>query len=597
MIARAHRRTQSCARERHSVRIAAAESGALAVAFALVWPGCTGEIGTAAERGSPVSTSLGSAEASSTGSAGTAAIPGDKPGPTATAGDCSDALAWDVGATPLRRLTRDEYGRTMQQLFQLAELPDVSAVPAEAAKGGFTVYAEHQTLSAQHMRGYLAVASRLAEGLLGDAKRQAAVVGCELSAQGCLPEFVARFGRLAYRRPLSAAEVSGVVAAARLDSDDASEPYLFAIEALLVSPSFLYRSELGAGDEPESAQRLTDHEVASRLSFALLGRGPSAVLLDRAEAGALQTREGRKEVADALAEEAGYPQLYASFFEQWLRFDKLITPKEPPADWDDALLADMRAETSSVLERYAFSGESFFEVLRSDETLVSAPLAKFYGLPSPGSGGAVHIPSDHPRAGAGLLGHASLLSKKSDGDAIAQRGNWLRSTFLCQHLEIPAAVAATLGERLVGLTHTEIVRERNSDGACRGCHAVIDPIGVGLDAFDATGRFDPDYKVPDYGITPALPDAPDPEFKSVAELSKKLEALPQVASCLTARTFLFTHGREPDTRDRCAIEQAQRDFEASGYDFRALVESLVSSPAFVLRRAPAGTPSAQGAAP
>jgi hypothetical protein len=582
----------------------------MALTLAVVWAGCTGEIGAAAEHGSPASTSLGSTESSSsgvsTGSAGTGSAPdlqGDKPGSTATGADCSDALAWDVGATPLRRLTQDEYGRTMQQLFQLAEKPDVSAVPAEAAKGGFTVYAEHQTMSAQHMRGYLAVASRLAEGLLADAKRQASVVGCELSAEKCLPEFVARFGRLAYRRPLSAAEVNSVVTAARTDSGDASEPYLFAIEALLVSPSFLYRSELGAGDKPESVQRLTDYEVAARLSFALLGRGPSAALLDRAEAGALQTGEGQRGVADMLAEEAGYPELYRSFFEQWLRFDKLITPKEPPADWDDALLIDMRAETSSVLERYAFGGGSFFDVLRSDETLVSAGLATFYGLPSPGDSGAVHIPSDHPRAGAGLLGHASLLSKKSDGDAIAQRGNWLRSTFLCQHLEIPAAVAATLGERLVGLTHTEIVRERNSDGACRGCHAVIDPIGVGLDAFDATGRFDPDYQVPDYGITPALPDSPDPEFKSVAELSKKLEALPQVASCLTARTFLFTHGREPDARDRCAIEQAQRDFQTSGYDFRALVESLVSSPAFVLRRAPASAPSApsapsaQGAAP
>jgi len=592
MIARGHLRGAAPVLECHPLRI---------ICFALAWAGCTGEISPAAERGNPTSTgssSLGGAETSAapvrSGSAGNAAVQSDKPGPASAPLDCSDALAWDVGATPLRRLTQSEYGLTMQQLFQLEVVPDVSAIPAEAAKGGFTVYAEHQTLSAQHLRGYLDVASRMAEELLGDAKRRLAVIGCELSAQSCLPEFVARFGRLAYRRPLSAAEVNGVVTTAREDSVDASESFLFAIEALLVSPSFLYRSELGAGGEPESAQRLTDYEIASRLSFALLGRGPSAALLDRTEEGALKTEEGRREVADSLAAEAGYPKLYRSFFEQWLRFDKLITPKEPPSDWDDALLEDMRAETGAVLERHAFDGDNFFQVLRSDETQVSPQLAKFYGLPEPDGSGAVHIPSDHPRAGAGVLGHASLLSKKSDGDAIAQRGNWLRSTFLCQHLEIPAAVAATLGERLVGLTHTEIVRERNNDGACRGCHAVIDPIGVGLDAFDATGRFDPDYQVPDYGITPALPDAPDPEFKTIAELSRKLEALPRVASCLTARTFLFTHGREPDARDRCAIEKAQRDFEASGYDFRALVESLVSSPSFVLRRAPS---SAQGAAP
>ena len=565
--------------------------------LALAGLGCTGEIGIAAERGGQNGTStpsLGSAGSSpgtgsmspvSTGEAGTR---GDSAGPTPTAPDCSDPLTWDVGPTPLRRLTQNEYARTMQQLFQLPQAPDVSAIPAEAAKDGFTVYAEHQTLSAQHLRGYLAVATHLADELLGNAQRQAQVIGCELAADSCLPAFVTRFGRLAYRRPLSAAELNSVVTAAQQDSSAESEPYRFAIEALLVSPSFLYRSELGEGDQSGVAQRLTDYELASRLSFALLGRAPSEALLDRTEDGALQTQRGRAQIADTLAAEAGYPELYRTFFQQWLRFDKLITPKDPPADWNDALLADMRAETSAVLESFAFGGENFFQVLRSDETMVSAPLAKFYRLPEPDSSGAVQIPSEHPRAGAGLLGHASLLSKKSDGDAIAQRGNWLRSTFLCQHLEIPASVAATLGERLVGLTHTEIVRERNSDGACRGCHAVIDPIGVGLDAFDATGRFDPDYQVPDYGIAPALPDAPDPAFESVAELSQKLEALPQVASCLTARTFLFTHGREPDARDRCAIEQAERDFKASGYDFRALVESLVSSPAFALRRAPQG---------
>lgn len=504
-----------------------------------------------------------------------------------------------MGATPLRRLTRTEYSLTMQQLFQLPQPPDTSVIPAEAAKDGFSVYVEHQTMSAQHLRAYLELASRLAEELLADSQRQESVIGCELSQDDCLSAFVTRFGRLAYRRPLSAAEVQQVVSAARADTSDASEPFRFAIEALLVSPFFLYRSELGASPATESAQRLTDYEIASRLSFALLGRGPSEALLDRTEAGALQTEPGRTQVAETLATEAGYPELYSTFFEQWLRFDKLITPKEPPKDWDDALLADMRSETSALLERFAFGGESFFKVLRTDDTVLTPRLATFYRLPAPDRAGLVQIPSDHPRSGAGLLGHAALLSKKSDGDAIAQRGNWLRSTFLCQHLEIPAAVAATLGERLVGLTHTEIVRERNSDGACRGCHAVIDPIGVGLDKFDATGRFDPDYQVPDYGITPALPDAPDPEFKSIAELSEKLEALPQLASCLTARTFLFTHGRDPDTRDRCAIEQAQRAFEASGYDFRALVESLITSPSFVLRRAPtaSATSAAKGAEP
>ncbi|HTU58238.1 MAG TPA: DUF1595 domain-containing protein, partial [Polyangiales bacterium] len=322
--------------------------------------GCTGAIGN--PEGTSTSTGLGSAGSGpGTPSTAAAGARGDNTGPSTGASDCSDPLAWDVGATPLRRLTQNEYARTTQQLFQLQQAPDVSAVPAEAAKDGFTVYAEHQTLSAQHLRGYLDVASRLADELLGDAQQQAKVIGCELAADSCLPTFVTRFGRLAYRRPLSAAEVNSIVTAAKQDDSDASEPYRFAIEALLVSPSFLYRSELGNSDTPGSAQRLTDYELASRLSFALLGRGPSAALLDRTESGALQNETGRAEVADTLAAEVGYPELYRTFFEQWLRFDKLITPKDPPADWNDALLADMRTESSAVLERFAFGGKSFFQ--------------------------------------------------------------------------------------------------------------------------------------------------------------------------------------------------------------------------------------------
>ena len=512
--------------------------------------------------------------------------------PSAGAGDtegtpaaCSADDVRDSGPAPMRRLTRLEYRRTLQYLMQLPEPPDVGEVPAEAAHQGFTVHAELQTLSAQHLRAYLQVASDQADALLEDRARRERVVGCELEAADCLPAFVARFGRLVFRRPLSADERAQLVAAARDGAADGQDALRFALQAMLVSPSFLYRTELGDGSSASSVA-LTAYEVASRLAFAMLGRGPSAELLDLAEAGGLDTPDGLLAAAAGMAEASEFPEFYRSFFEQWLGFDRLVAPKEPPADWDDALLADMTAETAAVIGHYAWTGERFLDLLGTDRTVVTPALAAFYGLPMPGPQGVVMIPAGHPRAGTGLLTHASLISQKTDGDRIALRGNWLRRTFLCRNLEIPEAVAAEFGERLVGLTHTEIVRERNSDAACRGCHAAIDPIGVGFEGFDATGRFDPAFMVPDYGIAPALPDAPEPAFASVDQLAAKLRALPQVASCVTRRVFLFAHGREPAREDRCTLEAAEREFVASGHDFRALVQGLLTSPAFVARRPP-----------
>lgn len=487
----------------------------------------------------------------------------------------------------MRRLSRTEYVLTVQHLLALPAPPDVQAIPAEAAHEGFTVHADLQTLSAQHLRAYLQVATDLADDLLTDDRRRDEVIGCDLASPSCLDDFVSRFGRLAFRRPLTTAEHTELVSAAVSNAFDQADRFRYAIEAMLVSPNFLYRTELGDGVMTATgASQLSAYELASRLSFAMSGHGPSAELLDRAERGELDTADGLLTVARSLAQDAGFESFYANFFEQWLGYDKLITPKLPPADWDDGLLDDMRAETRAVLDRFAWQGAPFLDVLTTNQTVLTPRLAEFYGLPSPAADGTVEVPAGHPRAQSGLLTHASVLSQKTDGDRIAVRGNWVRRTFLCRGLHLPEAIAASLGERLVGLTPTEIVVERNTNSACRGCHGAIDPIGIGLDRFDATGRFDPDYELPDYGVVLGLPDAPEETFDNVAGLSEQLKALPQVAQCLAERTFLFANGREPRAEDKCTVASARDAFVASGYDFRVLVESLLTAPSFALRRAP-----------
>jgi hypothetical protein len=176
---------------------------------------------------------------------------------------------------------------------------------------------------------------------------------------------------------------------------------------------------------------------------------------------------------------------------------------------------------------------------------------------------------------------------KSDGDPIAIRGNWLRKTFLCQHLTIPASVADEIGERLVGLTRVQIVQSRNTDVTCKGCHAMIDPVGVGFAAFDSTGRFDEMADVAQWGIAPGLPDAPVPAFATVGELSAKLRSLPAVSACIATKAFLYVNGHEPAAEDACTLDSVAKSFAAGGQSFTSLLKGLVEAPEFRLRRAPA----------
>jgi hypothetical protein len=491
----------------------------------------------------------------------------------------------DVGRSALRRLSNTELQLTLQDLFGLAEPPSVDKLPPDITKDGFRTFADVQAVSAQHLRSYADTAKELADGLLSDSTRRARVVGCDASSASCLRDFVARFGKLAFRRPLASDELDVLVARVEENALDTDDRIRFAIQSLLISPYFMYRLEVG--DAPDALSELSAGELASRLSFGLWGRAPSLELLTQAEQGGLDSADGLREVAEQMLGDDRASYFYTSFFRQWLGYDTLRAPQAPPPDWSQALLPEMQNETDAVLRKHAFGTGSFLEAFTTNETELSPSLASYYGLSAPSGAGSLSIPATDPRANAGILGHASLMSMKTDGDSIAVRGNWLRRTFFCKPLTIPPEVASDLGDLLVGLSPVQIVEKRNSETGCKGCHALIDPIGVGLAKFDATGRFDPKADIAQYGITPSVPDLEKLEFQSIGELSRALADSPEVAECLSQKLFVFMHGREPDRADGCEVQHGHEAFEEAG-SFRALLSGIVGSPSFRLRR-PADT--------
>ena len=556
---------------------------AIAAVAALPCVGCNGNIGNGAT-GTGSSSGVAGGNLTGVGGAGNAGGTGNVPVPGQT---CAQ-VGMDTGATTLRRLSNLEYQLTLQDLFKLTAPPALDGIPPDVDYEGFRTYAGIQTVSAQHLRAYIDRAHALADELMADTARRSAVLGCEPTASGCLRAFVTRFGKLAYRRPLETAELDSVVNRATADALDATDQFRFAIEVLLSSSNFLYRVEVG--NAADAVATLTPIELASRLSFALWGRAPDAALLDQA-ATMLTTPEGLATVATTMLADSRAKIFYDAFFRQWLGFEGMQAPPNPPAGWTDALVPDMTRETQLVLGDFAWGSGNFMNVLTANYTRPTAALSSFYGLPAAAADGTAQFPATHARAGTGLLTHPALLAAKRDGDLIAMRGNWLRRTFLCRSLAIDPSVAEMLGDLLVGLTRVEIVKKRNTEAACRGCHAMIDPVGIGFVQFDHTGRFDSTINGSEYGVAAALPDAvASPGFNTLAELATKLQGMPEVSSCLATKVFIYTEGRDPVRADTCELESASKTFADNGNSFSAMLRGLVGSPSFRSRRAAGVTP-------
>ncbi len=327
---------------------------AIAAVAALPCAGCNGNIGNGATGPGSGASGVAGGNVTGVGGAGNAGGTGNVPVPGLT---CAQVGA-DTGATTLRRLSNLEYQLTLQDLFKLAAPPALDGIPPDVDHEGFRTYVGIQTVSAQHLRAYIDRAHALADELMADTARRSAVLGCEPTASGCLRAFVTRFGKLAYRRPLETAELDAVVNRATADALDATDQFRFAIEVLLSSSNFLYRVEVGSA--ADAVATLTPTELASRLSFTLWGRAPDAALLDQA-ATTLTTPEGLATVATTMLADSRAKTFYDAFFRQWLGFEGMQAPPNPPAGWSDALLAGHDAGDAAGARRLRLGKRQFPE--------------------------------------------------------------------------------------------------------------------------------------------------------------------------------------------------------------------------------------------
>ena len=510
------------------------------------------------------------------------------------AGLCGDP---QTGPTALRRLTNDQYDRTIADLLGVETNFSSTFAPDERI-GAFKSNGAAPVGQLQ-VEQYMDAAEGIATEAVADL---GALLPCDPTAMGedaCADMFIREFGAKAYRRPLTEAEVAGVMA---VYADGKAEGAFvdgirIAVQGLLQSPFFLYHVENGIdGGVAGQPVALSGYEMASRLSYFLWNTMPDDELFAAAAAGELLTTEGIEAQVDRmLADERAYDAI-ADFHLQWLGVDHIdALEKNPTAypDFSPELAAAMREETAAFSNWVMREGQGSLQtLLTADFTVTEDPdLLALYGATLPPG----HVPGDPvPLDGtqrSGILTHASLLAEHAHADQTSpvHRGQLIRENFLCQMLPPPPMnVDNVPPDPTPGATTRERFAEHTSDPSCAGCHQLIDGLGFAFESYDGIGAFrelDQGLPVDASGEIFGTDDI-DGEIDGALELAGQLASSQQVSACVAQQWFRFALGRLETDDDQCAFDHMLESFDETDQDMRALVKTIVVSDSFRFRLAP-----------
>jgi hypothetical protein len=413
--------------------------------------------------------------------------------------------------------------------------------------------------------------------------------------QACLRDFVSGFGLRAFRRELAPAELEAFLAHHRAQTGDPALALRELLMDFLVSPSMLYRTELGAeGADPRAPVSLTAFEKASALSYFLTDGPPDAELLAAARTGALATTAQVEQQTRRLLhgpDSAG--GLLQFFRESFATTDVLTTMKDGKRfpEWKAPLPADLAAETEAFLRQVLWAEDARLPtLLGADFSMLNGRLTGFYGAADPAAGTDFRKVSLPAGQRAGLLTQGAVmaaLAKNNDTDVVS-RGKFVREVLLCQPLPPPPATVNAVppppdGKR----TQRERMAQHSADPSCATCHALMDPLGLAFERYDGIGR----YRTTDVGKTldvSGVLDHAEPAgapFADAVELMRVLARSPDVARCFVATAFRYAHGRAPETFDRCALDRLAQRFGGSGGNVIDLAVAMTTDEAFFARAA------------
>jgi Protein of unknown function (DUF1592)/Protein of unknown function (DUF1588)/Protein of unknown function (DUF1595)/Protein of unknown function (DUF1587)/Cellulose binding domain/Protein of unknown function (DUF1585) len=558
-----------------------ARSCVMAVAMASLADGCGCSDGgsAAAEHG----------ESSATGGSGSEG--GSDGGDDGVPAGCENVLP----ARRVRRLSHLEYDRTIADLVGL-ELALASGFAPDNVVDGYDNDADALTVSGLLADQYRVAAEGVAEAMLADL---GTYLPCDPVSDGetaCAQSFVTSFGRRAFRRPLAPDELARFVAIhGEIAAEDGFEEALrWTIAAMLQSPGFLYRSELGSAQD-DGTWLLDSHEIASALSYLVIGTMPDAELDADADADLLRDRDVLLAHAERLLarEDAVVP--VRAFVDLWLRtglLEHVTRDAELFPEFTPEIRTAMRGETRRLVDETWRSGGSYADLLLAEHSFLNDELAGFYGV-TPGDGApdaegfrATTVAGHY----GGVLTHGSVVATHSlpQSSSPIHRGLTVRERLLCNDLPPPPpGVVNQAPEIEPGQSTRDRYGQHSLDPACSGCHELLDPIGFGFEHYDAVGRWraqDAGMPVDASGSIVGTADG-DVPFDGAAELATLLADSDEAQRCYAQQWSTFAlGGLVQDPGLQCIAEQVGDELIAADLRLDATVLAMVSAPGFITRR-------------
>lgn len=521
--------------------------------------------------------------------------------------DCIAGLKYlsprDPGQFVIRRLSKVEYGNTLHDLFGVD--PSVAhELPDEVFGAGYT-----NTLSPLLMEQYLAVANEVLHQVIAppgapptplQQRLFGTVPGAGVDAKVAARKVARSLARLAYRRPTSEAELDVLMRVFALATDQGKsypEALRLMLKAVLVSPQFLFITPDDAGESGDAKARqivaLDDYQLASRLSYLLWSTTPDSELSALADAGKLRDPNVLAVQTRRLMGDPRSRALFDGFGAQWLGLDKLAGKTFDPQKFPQ-MTPEMRAamydEARLFFESIVRDNRSLSAFIDSDYTFVNGTLAPIYGLQRTVTGPQMRKVklSDANRGGILTMPGVLAMSSFPNRTSAVNRGVWVLEQVLGEQVPPPPPNVPALDKqdphKVADLTLRQRTELHRSDPACANCHKILDPIGFGLENFDAIGRWrDRDDSGGKIDATGQLPGGK--RFSTPKEL-KRIIAGRSDDFCrnLTGKFLAYALCRQLEGYDEVVVDQLTDATAKDGYRMQSLVVGVVTSYPFTHRR-------------
>jgi len=505
----------------------------------------------------------------------------------------------DPGAFVIRRLTKVEYSNTLRDLFGVD--PTVAAeLPDEVFGEGYL-----NTLSQLQSEKYLGIANEVLERILAPKDQSPTEVQKRLfgepPAPGCDLRMAAktvasRLARSAFRRPASEAELDLLVRVYDLAQEnklDYPASLRLMLKAVLISPQFLFMTPAKEPDAGQTIAPLDDYQLASRLSYLLWATMPDAELSALADNGTLHETAILKAQVERLLADPRSRALFDGFGAQWLGLMGLESKTFDTAKFPQ-MTTEMRAamvdEARLFFDSIVRENLSVIDFVDSDYTFLNGTLAALYGLEKKVTGPEMRKVKLEDANRGGILGMPGILATTSfpNRTSPVKRGVWVLEQVLGEHVPPAPPNVPPLEKQDKQAVENLTLRQRTelhrTNPVCANCHKILDPIGFGLENFDAIGRWrDQDDTGGEIDAAGVLPG--EKRFSSPRELKAIIAARKdELARNLTRKLLAYALCRQLEGYDEIVVDELMAAITKDGYRMQDLISEIVTSYLFVNRR-------------